>query len=582
MATTYEIPSTMHKHVHTSGGRQRGLSHSRKTGPQLTPSQFAAINNGGVTANGSFTIPTPINESPPIYENNRQPASSNNTVRAAPQNPATLQLPKPSSFSTPTMERSKSWERRKSVGLPTHLRLQNNGYGFPVTDNGASVQEAGPQWVSITEIINCLLVPLPCALASLAYGFQVAPRVLQDTTTLQELAGSVLEKTAHPEDRRRAQSLAFALTCALTSGTLLLMGLKGKYTQAFGPSMERRKSHPDMAEALDWRLGTPIVRNIATRILTIGLPLYATSELGIRVALVMLVAMASNLVDRNGAMDGMSGKNLSQLLKGRKYAFGAILLQLLSDLGGFTNYRPPASICLAYVALGISILIFPPPYPSSPSRSAAEPSNASALARSSSAVASIPWATSSTAEATVPYNRFGISPLIQTPADVDLTILSGFIVGVITVLMYSILWSSAGASSASSLAGSILTPCAAVLALTVVDTKSLWTTNGLGVAVGFLTSLFILVVISHEWSVFAYQSVLVALSFAATQLDAHAALSSHAHHDHPHHQHHKPATMGPKDMSRFSAFIFRQIRGWRLLEQIIVEKDSRRIFYFMW
>ena len=582
MATTYEIPSTMHKHVHTSGGRQRGLSHSRKSGPQLTPSQFAAINNGSVTANGGFTIPTPITESPPIREVHHNPTSSKNTIIAVLQNPAQLQLPKPMSFSTPTMERSKSWERRKSIGLPTHLRLQNNGYGFPATSNQASVQESKPQWLSTKEMISSLLVPFPCVLASLAYGFQIVPRSLKDTTTLQELAGSVLEKTAHPEDRPKAQLLALALTCGLTSGTLLLMGLKGKATQTFDSSLERRKSHMGVTKNLELQPGMLVIRKIAIRILAVGLPLYATSELGIRVALIMLVAMASNIMNQNEAVDLINGKNLTQLLNQRKYAVGAILLQVLCDLSGFTNYRPVASICLAYVALGISILILPPPYPSHAPRSSAVTSNAPVSASSTSAVLSIPWETPSSTEATSSPVSSGISPLVCTPMDVDLTIFSGTIMGAMAMIMFLILRSSAGASSVSSLVGTILAPCAGALALTIADMKSLWTTRGLGLVIGSLTSCLALASVNHEWSVFAYQSVLIGISFAATKLDTHAALSSHSQHDYQHHNHRSSAIIEPKNMSRFSALVLAQVRGWQLLEQIISEKDSRRIFYFMW
>jgi len=360
------------------------------------------------------------------------------------------------------------------------------------------------------------------------------------------------------------------------------MGLKGKYTQVFDPSLERRKSHAGMAEAMNRRSGAFFARKVAIRILTIGLPLYATSELGIRVALVMLVAMASNVMDHNGAVDVAGGKNMTQLLKQRKYAAGAILLQLLSDISGFTNYRPPTSVCLAYVALGITILILPPPYPTTPPGSSAETSDASASAGNISAVVSIPWTTSSSVEATFSPNRLGISPLLHTPMDVDLTILSGIIVGLITVTMYLILRASVGTSSASSLAGIVFTPCAAVLALTIIDMKSLQTSNGLGIAIGSLTSCLVLAALDHEWSVFAYQSVLIGISVTAIRFDNHTILPLQSHHDHPHHKHQSSATVESKNMSRLSAFILVRIRGWRLLEQIMVEKDSRRIFYFMW
>ena len=582
MATTYEIPSTMHKHIHPSGGRQRGLSHSRKSGPQLTPSQFAAINNGSVTANGGFTIPTPINESPPVQEIHHYSTSSTDTVKAVPHNPSSLQLPKPPSFSTPTMERSKSWERRKSVGLPTHLRLQNNGYGFPVTASRVSVQENGPRRVSTREVVSALLVPLPYVFASLAYGFGLVPRVLKNTTTLEELAGSVLEKTAHPEDRPRGHLLAFAMTCGLTSGILLLIGLKEKYAQTLDSSIDRRKSHVGITGDQERPSGMLIARKVAIRILAVGLPLYATSELGIRVALIILLAMAANIMVQHQAVDIASTKALTQLLSQRQYVAAAVLLQLLCDLSGLTNYRPFHSICLAYLALGISVYILPPPYPSDTPRTSVVSSNAPASARATSAVLSTPWETASSAENSFSSFSWGISPLVCTAEDVNLTIYSGSILGAITTIMFLILQSSAGALTGGSLAGMVLAPCAGALALTTVDTKSLWTKNGLNFMIGSLASCFALASTSHEWSEFAYQSLLIGVSFAATKLDTRTSLSSHSHHKHQHHHHENSASVEPKNMSKFSAFLTVQFRGWRLLEQIIAEKDSRRIFYFMW
>ena len=582
MATTYEIPSTMHNHV---GGRHRGMSHSRKSGPQLTPAQFAASNAGNPMLSGDLSIPTPINESPPIREAHHYSTSSTDTIRAVPHQPSHLHLPKPPSFSNPNMERSKSWERRKSVGLPTHLRLQGNGYGFPAANNQSfetSTQETEAKWITIKEAISAILVPLPCLLASLAYGFGVAPRLLKDTTTLEELTGSVLEKTAHAEYWPRVHMLSFALTCGLTSAILLIMGIEGKYIQAFG-SLDRRKSHAGISGSLERQSPTLIARKIALRVLAVGLPLYATSELGIRVALVMLVAMASNIMTQDQTVDFTNAKNWSKLMTQRKYTVAAILLQLVCDLAGFTNYRRFDSICFAYLALGISVLVLPPPYPSHSPRTSAVTSSAPALMRSTSAILSTPWETPPAVEAPSSHVSSGISPLVCTAEDVNLTIYSGAIMGGITTVMSVIVLSSAGASSASSFLWAFLTPCVGALALTIVDTKSLWTTKGLGFVIGSLASCVALASIqSGDWSVFAYQSVLIGISFAATKFDTHSAHSSHSEHQDHSHQHETPKAIEPKNMSRLSAFLLFRVRGWPLLHSIIAEKDSRRIFYFMW
>ena len=580
MATTYEIPSTMHKHVHhQSSGRPRGFSHSRKSGPQLSPSQFAAINNNSALANGGLAIPTPINESPPIREHHHHPASSTGTVRATSNDPSSLQLPRPASFSTPTMERSKSMERRKSVGLPTHLHLQNDGYGFPVTANQVSIYEAQPPRIGKKELFSAIIVSLPCVLASMAFGSGFTPESLKENVSLNDLSGTVLEKTPSPEAQLGGYSPRFTMACGLTTGTLLLIGLLAKYTQALGSPLDRRKSNVGMVGKQEHPSGSLITRKIILRILTVGLPLYATSELGVRVALIMLLAVTSNLMPQDVTADFTDANGLAQQLRHKKFAAAAMLLQLLCDLSGFTNSRSFTPICLAYMALGISVFVLPPPYPSHHPRSSVVSSTATASAKTTSTVLSTPWETPPSAELTSSSITSGTSPLVCTVDDVDYTIYSGAILGVITTILFIALPSSPGPSSISSLLGALLAPCAGAAALANADLKLLWTTNGHGFLIGSVVPCFILAITYQDWTVFLYQSILISVSFLATKLDTRTLHSSHS--NHTHHQQ-TSATIEHRNMSKFSAFFIVQVQGWRLLEQILAEKDSRRIFYFMW
>lgn len=124
MATTYALP------VANSHGAGHAHSHSRKTATQRLNLQATSMNQGH-QENGGLNITdclTPqmapqhqSHKSNDIYYETRQEQTA-----PFPQ----LSLPNPS-FSTPTYGRTKSMERRKSAGLPTHLHLQGNGYGFP-------------------------------------------------------------------------------------------------------------------------------------------------------------------------------------------------------------------------------------------------------------------------------------------------------------------------------------------------------------------------------------------------------------------------------------------------------------------
>ena len=134
MATPYALPS-MNGHAGHGHGHVHGHSHSygKKAATERHPLRPTS-SNGGVHINGgpisSDYLKPLVQEQPPksidvLYDSNQQSFSTNQ------QRPNNLQLPIPTSFSTPTTARSKSMERRKSVGLPTHLRLERDGYGFP-------------------------------------------------------------------------------------------------------------------------------------------------------------------------------------------------------------------------------------------------------------------------------------------------------------------------------------------------------------------------------------------------------------------------------------------------------------------
>ena len=128
MATTYAIPPSLSGHA---GGHQ-GHSHSRKAAIRNSL-QTASVNIGGYQVNAGPAIDNLMK--PAMLPQHRPQKSSDIFVETGRQESfPTLQLPSPHpSFSTPTSGRSKSTERRKSVGLPTHLRLGNgsNEFGFP-------------------------------------------------------------------------------------------------------------------------------------------------------------------------------------------------------------------------------------------------------------------------------------------------------------------------------------------------------------------------------------------------------------------------------------------------------------------
>ena len=128
MATTYTFPA-MNGHA----GHEHGHSHGKKSATERLPLRPTSTNGGFHVNTGPIS---PDFHKPQVQHQPQKSADffahiNQKSFDSNQQRPNSLHLPTPTSFSTPTIARSKSMERRKSVGLPTHLRLERNGYGFP-------------------------------------------------------------------------------------------------------------------------------------------------------------------------------------------------------------------------------------------------------------------------------------------------------------------------------------------------------------------------------------------------------------------------------------------------------------------
>lgn len=592
MATTYTLPA-----VHSHPGHGHGHSHSRKSATERLPLR-PTTTNGGLHINGDSissdflkpqTQQQPLKSTDVFYLPTQQSFNSNQ------QRPNSLQLPTPSSFSTPTTARSKSMERRKSVGLPTHLRLERNGYGFPPPSSQQFPkinEEAGKRytspivrdlclgladkssskWMSGSEVLDSILVPLPYVLASLAFTSLVTPRVSLDSLSPFGLA---------------SQEVPLMLEIStLTSLTLVLVGLRGKIGVMSGTGLDKRKKSLTGMEEVQKTQWIHMARRIAARFLTVGLPFYATSKLGgARVALVMLMALASNIrtVEEETA-DLTRAKGWSRLLMQRRWTLVSILLQLISDLTGFTNSSAAVEVLLGYVTLGMAVFLLPPCFLSSRPKISVVTSTAPASESKTSAVLATPWETPPQLDdrsSKVP----AVSPMICSLEDVNLTFYSGMVMAIFCAIFFVFSGPSAGAASQYRLAWSLLSTFATALALTSVDPRSLRGNKNFGLVVGsVLSSLLLTMLRSQTWKSLVYQSIFIGISFAATKIDTHTALSASLHSDR-HHQHPHPARLSIPEhaqMSKFSEFIIQHTPHWPLLHSILAEKDSRRIFYFMW
>ena len=428
--------------------------------------------------------------------------------------------------------------------------------------------------MTFSELLSSILVPLPYVLASLAFTSLVAPR--------------------HPSDDQPLSNFTvpdaplLVEISTMTSLTLVFVGLRGKigFMSATGLN-KRKKSLPGIEDVQKIRW-ISMARRIAARFLTVALPFYATAKLGgARVALVMLAALATNIMSiEEETADLARANGWSKLLKQNRGTLVSILLQLVSDLTGFTNSSAAVEIVLGYLTLGLAVFILPPCFLSPRPRVSIVTSTAPASESKTSAVLSTPWETPPELEeksSKVPT----ISPMICSQEDVNLTLYSGIALELFSAIAFVFFGPSPATWSEHELAWSLLSTFATALALTTVDPRSLRGNKKFGLVLGSLLSSFVLIILCSEaWSSFVYQSALIGFSFASTKLDTHAPFSvssqpSHQHHNH-HHQLARLNIPEHAQMSRFSEFVVQHIPHWPLLHSILAEKDSRRIFYFMW
>ena len=596
MATTYAFPSPNLHH-----GHGHGHSHGRKSATERLPLRPTSTNGGLLVSNGHISsdlLKAQTQHQPhksiDVFANSNQLSFDSNQQR-----PTSLQLPTPSSFSTPTTSRSKSMERRKSVGLPTHLRLEKNGYGFPppigpqvptidekagkryffpVMDNlwTDMVDQKSSKWVTFSELLSSILVPLPYVIASRAFTTLAGPRASLDGVPVIGLTAP------------RFPALLEIST--LTSLTLILVGLRGKIGNTSTTVLDKRKKSLTGMEEVHKIQWIDMARRVAARFLTVGLPFYATSKLGgARVALVMLTALATNIMTiEEESADLVRAKGRSRLLTQRPWTLVAILPQLVSDLTGYTNSSATVEVLLGYISLGTTIFVLPPCFSSLRPKTSVVTGTAPASESRTSTVLATPWEIPPQLEEKTS-RTLSVSPMICSPEDVNLTFYSGIVLLVLSILLLVSSGISAGTASPNQLAWSLLSTFAMAFTLITADPKSLRGNKKIGLLFGsFMSSFSLTILCSEAWSLLAYQSVFIGISFAATKLDTHTAFSvlpRSDHHDNVHHHHQQQSTKlnipEHAQMSRFSEFVIQHIPHWPLLHSILAEKDSRRIFYFM-
>ena len=376
---------------------------------------------------------------------------------------------------------------------------------------------------------------------------------------------------------------------AATSLSLLGVGVYGKIRASLGLQEQAKPSLGHGRQKQEAGLfSSSNVRRIVERVLQIALPFLAATQIGgSRVGQIILVATVGELLNSynlNSSSRAPIGmwERLRYTTASKKWTLAALFLQVLADSANLTSSVRPLQSLLGYLTIGFAVLVYPPPYSGAPIEKATGPS-VMGNPREKALMASR-YRSASTTTTT---SRLPAKPpsLFSTPEDIDSTLLAGAASAGTTLILY--LFSSDSFHSASDTIWILVSSLLAGLSLILIDPRSMISPRKLGLALGLLLTLFLQRSIQAlSFFSFAYQGVVLGCIWLGCNSDTPVSSDffkkSHSHdHDHTHKEPHVSHDhAGPH--SRITEFLLQSSENWSLLHSILVEKDSRRIFYFMW
>ncbi|PGH00229.1 hypothetical protein GX51_05926 [Blastomyces parvus] len=362
----------------------------------------------------------------------------------------------------------------------------------------------------------------------------------------------------------------FLSTCALTSITMLIMGL---YTEL--RVKNQRPSNDPTGKAKSAGGIMPTVRHTILMMISIGLPFYASLLLDHgRVVIAMLLLLVSGLapivqLDHDSYQQKQSRFRLTQ----RKGTTCFLLGMMVLDTTGLTTSIDWRLVLRGYLALLLSVFILQPPF--------AKPRNRLSITRSKG-----PTYEPSVSDST-PAAQSGLLP--ESRAAVAGTTLYFRVGGILAAFCFLVSYMSGGIHiTLPALVITLITALLSAISFLHIEWSTFQSKYQLAYIAGSCSTIMVNAVISDmEVSQIAIACcfivlgyILVQVDLRAVQLDVHDhshAAQGHGHHGH-HHDHHHKAETGP---SRVSRWLLKSFDHWPFIHGILKEKDSRRIFYFM-
>ena len=430
------------------------------------------------------------------------------------------------------------------------------------------------------EAVSSILIPLPFTLVSL----------LLQTSGSQQL-GRPIDLDLGEGEYKPTSNVGFISDLLpvfiTTSITLLLVGAIGKILGKTEALDRRKRSHSSLGHR-DGKSNSGLnimtldsIRRIFSRVAAIGLPVFAAmSTGGTSIAVILLIAVVGDLANTQVSISRKTTvEKWWAIAVARKWIIIAIVVQIVADLIGINeNSRSIGVKLLGYLVLATSVVFLPPPYSMTRPQASVVTSPMPKSAGKTSAL-STHWEAPREGRVSTMSESRTHSPLIATTKDTNLTIVSAILAIAISATIF-LLQPLAIPFSSLRLRTGLLISAVAALSLTFAHPQSLMTERKFGLAIGLVLPLLVQETIySQAWFTFACQGVIVGFFWLATELDNHlipnSAFSKPSHT----HQQHTVPNLGPH--SQFTDLLLYIFKDWSLLHSILVEKDSRRIFYFM-
>lgn len=383
--------------------------------------------------------------------------------------------------------------------------------------------------MSSQEICIAALVPLPYLLAGLLEP--QAERHDEKTTTA----------TLRPVITASRSSLA-SVSLLVASFTLLLIGALGKLRSR---SIQKKGTGAGTEAGKSVHWNNQLVKDVVSRVLSVGLPFYAALGIGAeRVAMIMLLVVASGALTKpRAATETQQPASWKPALRTQTWTMGFLSLAAIMDTCGLSIRGPVSGPGMGYLALALALLIFSPSFLNG--------------AR----------ATTST---TVSRPQLRLS---GSSRDTTLSLLAGG-VGMTVVFLGSFTGLSLLAVN-TVLIASIVGAVAAV-SYTYFLPSLIQNRKKLGTLIGLAFIGLWAVVLRGTSTPLLVQLAMSGIGYLAIQKDNKVMFShSDHHHGHSHAQKHDV------EPGKISKYFIEKSEPYALLNSILREHDSRRIFYFM-